>query len=327
MNVLSLRRNPFARTPAPLASRLSLHSVDREDVDITGLERGGSTRGHGGDPGRELCRRGRQAESEREEASGSTRRARGYRAQAAAAGCLSCSCRRTTSSTVAKWATWSDEPAPLGPRMALSPAVLTSTRVLVWSVLSGSLGSVARICRDDARLGAERGSLSVVDDQVGSPTWTADLARGLVWLLEEGASGRYHLTNSDTTSWCGFAREIFDLAGLDVAVRAIPTADFPRPATRPAFGILRNERWLAEGHQPLRSWREALASYLVARGRTEHLFSPVARLPAPPADLHISQAADPDRQQAHLLCGGGHSRCRHHRDWVTSTPRTRYVKP
>jgi dTDP-4-dehydrorhamnose reductase len=115
------------------------------------------------------------------------------------------------------------------------------------------------------RLGGERDSLEVVDDQIGSPTWSFDLAEALVVLAESDARGTYHLTNSETVSWCGFARAIFDLAGMDVTVAAVPTEAFPRPAPRPRWGVLRNQLWQSEGRAALRPWREALASYLAGR--------------------------------------------------------------
>jgi dTDP-4-dehydrorhamnose reductase len=115
------------------------------------------------------------------------------------------------------------------------------------------------------RLGSERDALSVVDDQIGSPTWAHDLAAALVLLAESGGQGTYHLTNSETVSWFGFAQAIFSLAGLDVSLSPIPTTAFLRPAARPLRGVLRNQLWQAEGRTALRPWKDALASYLAAR--------------------------------------------------------------
>lgn len=118
-----------------------------------------------------------------------------------------------------------------------------------------------------ARLEAERPTVSVVADQVGSPTWSADLARGLAELAGRVAAGRgpqrtvLHCTNSGQTSWFEFARAIFTELGADPQrVQPCPTSDFPRPAPRPAFSVLSNRVWADEGLTPLRPWREALAA-------------------------------------------------------------------
>jgi len=111
------------------------------------------------------------------------------------------------------------------------------------------------------RLAAERETLAVVDDQVGQPTWTLDLARGIVELLDvEAPAGIYHCTNSGQASWCDFARAVFAEAGLDPE-RITPTdsALFPRPAPRPAYSVLGHATWKRAGLAPLRDWREALA--------------------------------------------------------------------
>jgi dTDP-4-dehydrorhamnose reductase len=115
------------------------------------------------------------------------------------------------------------------------------------------------------RMGVERDSLSVVDDQIGSPTWTRDLSAALVTLAESGGQGTYHLTNGETVSWYGFAQAIFGLSGLEVALSPVPSTAFPRPAPRPLWGVLRNQLWQAEGRTALRPWKDALASYLAAR--------------------------------------------------------------
>ncbi|GAA4620105.1 dTDP-4-dehydrorhamnose reductase [Saccharopolyspora hordei] len=116
-----------------------------------------------------------------------------------------------------------------------------------------------------ARLSRERDSLSVVDDQVGSPTWAADLAHGLLELAERVAERRgpdqevLHCTNSGQASWCEFARAVFTELGLDeTRVRPCTTEEFPVPAPRPAYSVLSDAAWRAAGLTPLRSWRDAL---------------------------------------------------------------------
>ncbi|WP_147942658.1 MULTISPECIES: dTDP-4-dehydrorhamnose reductase [Microbispora] len=110
------------------------------------------------------------------------------------------------------------------------------------------------------RLAAERETVQVVTDQVGQPTWSADLAARLVELGRSGAPGGvYHGTNAGRTTWYAFAREIFTLLGADPG-RVVPTssAAFARPAPRPAWSVLGHGRWAEAGLPPMRHWREAL---------------------------------------------------------------------
>lgn len=112
------------------------------------------------------------------------------------------------------------------------------------------------------RLAAERDTVSVVTDQVGQPTWTGDLARQLVRLIEAGTpAGVYHGTNAGRTSWYGFTREVFRLAGLDPD-RVLPTDStaFVRPAPRPAYSVLGHEGWVRAGIPAMRPWDAALAA-------------------------------------------------------------------
>jgi len=115
-------------------------------------------------------------------------------------------------------------------------------------------------------LAASRPTVSVVDDQLGQPTWTLDLANQIVALLDNDApAGVYHGTNSGSTSWFGFARAVFAESGLDPD-RVLPTtsADFVRPAPRPAYSVLGHDAWTAAGIAPMRPWREALAAAVAA---------------------------------------------------------------
>lgn len=112
-----------------------------------------------------------------------------------------------------------------------------------------------------ARLQAERDTVDVVEDQRGSPTWSADLARGLVALARsDAAPGVYHCTNSGETTWYELARAVFAELGADPD-RVHPTTSdrFPRPAPRPAYSVLSDARWRAAGLPTLRPWRAALA--------------------------------------------------------------------
>ena len=112
------------------------------------------------------------------------------------------------------------------------------------------------------RLAASHDTVSVVTDQIGQPTWTADLARQIIALLDSDApAGVYHGTNSGEASWFEFTKEIFRVAGLDPE-RVLPTtsAEFVRPAPRPDYSVLGHEAWARVGLSPMRDWREALSA-------------------------------------------------------------------
>jgi dTDP-4-dehydrorhamnose reductase len=114
------------------------------------------------------------------------------------------------------------------------------------------------------RLAREGKPLRVVDDQVLTPTSAADLADATLRLLDTGVFGLYHLTNQGQTTWFEFAQTIFELAGVSADLTPITTAEYPRPARRPAYSVLGTEHL----HVPrLRPWREALAAYLADRAR------------------------------------------------------------
>jgi dTDP-4-dehydrorhamnose reductase len=115
------------------------------------------------------------------------------------------------------------------------------------------------------RLGAEKNELTVVDDQIGSPTWTADLARAIIALIDRGCRGTYHAANSEFCSWNGFAKAIFEEAGLNVLVRPMTTTELNRPARRPLYSTLDCTKLTSDtGFHP-QSWRSALREYLKLR--------------------------------------------------------------
>ncbi|MDT7570375.1 MAG: dTDP-4-dehydrorhamnose reductase [Actinomycetota bacterium] len=112
-----------------------------------------------------------------------------------------------------------------------------------------------------ARLEKERDTVSVVDDQRGSPTWSRDLATGLLALAgADVPAGTLHATNRGETSWFGFTKAIFEELGADPArVQPTTTDAFPRPAPRPAYSVLSPRSWDEAGLPPLQDWRSALA--------------------------------------------------------------------
>lgn len=117
------------------------------------------------------------------------------------------------------------------------------------------------IVKTAARLERERETVGFVADQVGSPTWSRDLARALFALTREQApSGTYHCTGRGETSWHGFVRAVFEELGADPSrVLPITTADFPTPASRPAYSVLSPRSWDEAGLPQMPGWREALA--------------------------------------------------------------------
>lgn len=115
------------------------------------------------------------------------------------------------------------------------------------------------------RLGKERGAVSVVDDQVGSPTYTYDLARLLVDMIQTEKYGRYHATNEGLCSWYEFACEIFRQAGMDeVQVSPVSSDQFPAKAKRPFNSRMSKEKLSENGFERLPSWQDALGRYLKA---------------------------------------------------------------
>jgi dTDP-4-dehydrorhamnose reductase len=112
------------------------------------------------------------------------------------------------------------------------------------------------------RLAGERDAVQVVDDQIGSPTWSGHLAPAVLGLLERQVSGLVHLTGAGAVSWNGFAREIFRQAEVDCRVESASSEQLARPAPRPAYSILESER---DDVLPMPPWQDGLAGYLAAR--------------------------------------------------------------
>ena len=112
------------------------------------------------------------------------------------------------------------------------------------------------------RLGKERGAVSVVDDQIGSPTYTYDLAKLLVEMIQTDRYGRYHATNEGLCSWYEFACEIFKQAGMDVKVSPVDSSSFPAKAKRPSNSRMSKEKLTENGFDRLPSWQDALGRYL-----------------------------------------------------------------
>jgi dTDP-4-dehydrorhamnose reductase len=112
----------------------------------------------------------------------------------------------------------------------------------------------------------EQGALTVVADQLLTPTFTADLAVGILAAVDAGAAGTLHVTNSGATSWHGFTEAIMELAGVDVGVAPAETVIAPGAADRPLNGVLRSSASERAALDPLRPWRAALSDYLERAG-------------------------------------------------------------
>jgi len=115
------------------------------------------------------------------------------------------------------------------------------------------------------RLAGERKEVAVVDDQIGSPTWTVDLALAISQLLDTDCRGTYHAANRGTCTWFAFAEAIFAEAGREMTVRPQSTEELGRPAPRPLYSVLDCSKLTHDAGLALEEWREALKTYLEKR--------------------------------------------------------------
>ncbi|MCU1498941.1 MAG: dTDP-4-dehydrorhamnose reductase [Acidimicrobiales bacterium] len=162
-----------------------------------------------------------------------------------------------------------DPPAPLSAygasKLAGELAAGPGHTVARTSWISGRHG--ANMVRTILRAARTSAELRFVDDQVGHPTFTADLAPALLALGQDRAGGVWHVTNAGAVSWYGFARAVMDAAGLDPErVVPIATADLhpPHRARRPANSVLDNAALRAAGRDPLPDFRRPLADLVAA---------------------------------------------------------------
>ena len=112
------------------------------------------------------------------------------------------------------------------------------------------------------RLGKEKGAVSVVNDQIGSPTYTADLAVLAVDMIQTDKYGTYHATNEGLCSWYEFACQIFNEANMDVKVTPVSSDAFPAKAERPSNSRMDKSKLTENGFSPLPGWQDALKRYL-----------------------------------------------------------------
>lgn len=162
------------------------------------------------------------------------------------------------------------ESDPTGPRSVYGESKLAGERQVLDASPNHAVVRTAWLYGIDGpnfvatmlRLASEREAVQVVDDQIGSPTWSGHLAPAIVGLLERGVGGLVHVAGAGCVSWNGFAKEIFRQAEVDCRVEPATTAEMARPAPRPAWSAMESER---EDVLPMPDWRDGLAGYMAAR--------------------------------------------------------------
>ncbi|MES9681417.1 dTDP-4-dehydrorhamnose reductase [Gottfriedia acidiceleris] len=121
------------------------------------------------------------------------------------------------------------------------------------------------------KLSETRNELNIVGDQIGSPTYTVDLARLIVDLIKSDKYGIYHATNDGFTSWADFAKEIFIQTDRKTLVKSIASEEYPTRAARPKNSRLSKQKLVENGFQSLPSWQNALARYLVQLNKRDEV--------------------------------------------------------
>ena len=162
-----------------------------------------------------------------------------------------------------------------GPKSVYGASKLAGEEVILQSSLSALVIRTSwlyspfghNFCKTMLRLGSERSELSVVNDQVGTPTSALDLARTVFKIIEKGlptAPEILHVSNSGQCSWADFAREIFRQKKLTIGVNNTTTEAFNAPAPRPKYSVLSTEKLLFTYGIAMRPWKEALKEVLSA---------------------------------------------------------------
>ncbi len=165
----------------------------------------------------------------------------------------------------------SDATAPLGAygrtKLAGEQAIAAQTDDYVIARTAWLFGWPGKSFPDTMlRVGADRGEVAVVTDQVGSPTWTGHLSQALVELASGTITGVVHAAGGGQCSWHELTVELYKQAGLDhVVVNETDSTAFVRPAPRPAWSVLATQR-ADQGAPVLPDWREGVAGYLAERG-------------------------------------------------------------
>jgi dTDP-4-dehydrorhamnose reductase len=166
---------------------------------------------------------------------------------------------------------------PTGPRTAYGRSKLAGEHAVLRALPAAHIVRTAWVYGGPGpnfvdtmiQLEQTRDTVDVVDDQIGSPTWVHDLAGALVALgSAEVPPGVLHYANAGQAAWFDLAREVFRLVGADPArVRPVPSAQFPRPAPRPAWSVLGTTSWTKQDLPAPRDWRAALEEAVTRRAR------------------------------------------------------------
>ncbi|MBN1129833.1 MAG: dTDP-4-dehydrorhamnose reductase [Chitinispirillaceae bacterium] len=153
-----------------------------------------------------------------------------------------------------------------GERLAIEACERSLIVRIAW--LYGAHGNhFVKSIRSAARKKAAAGErLNVVNDQWGTPTWTVPVCRQTLALMATQRYGLYHGTCEGACTWFAFAERIIKAAGIPARLAPCTTAEFPRPAPRPAWSVLENERLNQAGLNIMPDWREAFAGFLRAEG-------------------------------------------------------------
>ncbi|KXS45505.1 MULTISPECIES: dTDP-4-dehydrorhamnose reductase [unclassified Candidatus Frackibacter] len=115
------------------------------------------------------------------------------------------------------------------------------------------------------RLAKERDSLEVVDDQIGTPTYTYDLAKAITELIRSNLYGTYHASNAGSCTWYQFANKIFELKEITIKVKPITSEQLDRPAKRPSYSVLHNFLLENQNLYIMRHWEKALKDYVLKK--------------------------------------------------------------
>jgi dTDP-4-dehydrorhamnose reductase len=146
-------------------------------------------------------------------------------------------------------------------RELMEDALIVRTQWLYGKYGKNFVTSILRQAR-------EKKVLSIVNDQIGSPTYTADLSKAISVLIRCNARGIFHVANSDLCTWYTFGQEILKLSGVaGVEVIPISSKELGRPANRPSYSVLSTQKLKQETGMTLRSWSEALKDYLQTLGQ------------------------------------------------------------
>lgn len=118
-----------------------------------------------------------------------------------------------------------------------------------------------------SKIAKEKDSIKVVDDQIGSPTWTVDVCKQILKIIASGEYGIYHATSEGACSWFEFTKYILNSYKIECEVLPCTTDEFPRPAPRPAYSVLENSNLKKQGINIMPQWKTAFDNYIESEGK------------------------------------------------------------